>query len=183
MIAVVDSEATAEAPAPAGGPTKSTDAHREEVLAVYCKKLSFDIYTSINKLSYTAEDQSKDINVPIDTMRSWMEQLKELNCRISEYTRASVARVDRLQIEIQLAQNAMASDLLDREACHTHTLEAIGRLQTGEEPSSSVTPLSSARVTRALKLVMQWNASTKPFTETEAQSYFGAAQCRDASTN
>jgi len=171
MIALADSEATA-------GPTKSTDAHREEVLAVYCKKLSFDIYNSINQLSYAAEDQSKNINVPIDTINSWMDQLKELNCRISEYTRASVARVDRLQIEIQLAQNAMASDLLDREACHTHTLEAIGRLQTDDEPST--TPLSSARVARALKLVMQWKASTKPFTSNEPQGYFGASQCHDA---
>jgi hypothetical protein len=198
MLALRDAEGTG---ASSDAQSKSADAHAEEALAARCKKLSYDLYASINELASMAEGQSmvqtsdeasvRSITVTAEQVRAWLFALRELNCSISEYARASVARVDRLQVEMALAQNAMASDLLDREACHTHTLETITRLQLDEESAAAsqasaaraarVTP--STRVARAMKLVMQLHSSTAPFTSNEPQGYFGAGNCQDKPTD
>ena len=200
MLALHDTEATApspDTPAESATSSRSPDAHAEEALAARCKKMSYDLYASIGELASVAEGQmqlsdevgeipARAIAVTTEQVREWLSALRELNCSISEYARASVARVDRLQVEIALAQNAMASDLLDREACHTHTLETITRLQLDAEsaavPQTSssrdrITP--STRVARAMKIVMQLHSGTAPFTSNEPQGYFGACNCQD----
>jgi hypothetical protein len=200
MLALHDTEAATEASPEASdgsvSQSKSADAHAEELMAARCKKISFDLYTSINQLASVAEMQmttttiddetfTPSIAVTTEQVRAWLSALKELNCSISEYARASVARVDRLQVEMALAQNAMASDLLDREACHTHTLETITRLQLDED--SAPTPrdtsgrarVAPTRVARAMNLVMKLHSSTAPFTFNEPQGYFGASNCQD----
>lgn len=192
MLALHDTKATATSPA-----TTPSSGTIEEDLAARCKRLSYDIYTSIDQLASMAEGQSMmqstdetstaSITVTAEHLREWLSALRELNCSISEYARASVTRVDRLQVEMALAQNAMASDLLDREACHTHTLETITRLQFEEESAAAPQTLSSARaraapstrVARAMKTVIHLHASTAPFTSNEPQGYFGASKCHD----
>ena len=174
MLALHDAEAAAGAKT-----AKSTDAHMEEALAKKCKRLSFDLYTSIDRLASVAEQDT--VSVDLNELRAWLATLRELNCCISEYACASIARVDRLQIEMALAQNAMASDLLDREACHTHTLETITKLQLEEEapPPTTRGRTPSTRVVRAMQAVVRMHASTAPFTANAPLGYFGAAECRD----
>lgn len=168
MIALADSE---QQPPPQ--PTQPHK-HRADVLAVYCKKLSFDIYNAINEIASIVENSNHTTQVPTARLNEWTSHLKELNCRISECACANTTRVDRLQIEMELMQNSMASDLLDRESVHTNTLETINQICAADETSSSTT-----RVSRAVKIVSAWNASTKPFTCTEPMGYFGAADCHD----
>lgn len=194
MLALHDTEPMG---ASSDAQSKSPDAHAEEELAARCKKLSYDLYVSIDELVSVAEARqsmvvqtsdeasARSIIVTAEQVQAWLSALRELNCSISEYARASVARVDRLQVEMALTQNAMASDLLDREACHTHTLETITQLQLDEESAASQTSSARARATpstrvaRAMNLVMQLHSSTAPFTANEPQGYFGASNCQD----
>ena len=191
MLALHDAETTG-----ASSDAQSTDARAEEAIAARCKKLSYDLYVSIDELASVAKGQRmmvqtsdeaslRSITVTAEQVQAWLSALRKLNCSISEYARASVARVDRLQVEMALAQNAMAADLLDREACHTHTLETITQLQLDEESAASQTSSArarvapSTRVARAMNLVMQLHSSTAPFTSNEPQGYFGASNCQD----
>lgn len=182
MLALRDDEmggVDAEVPATAHTALRleSSDAQAEEQIASQCKQLSYELYTAIDALASAVEHPTTPtttVPIPMDTLRAWLCKLRELNCTISEYARASIARVDRLQIDAALAQNAMASDLLDREACHTHTLETISRMQLDDGQAMST------RVARAMKQVMQLHATTAPFTFSAPQGYFGAADCTGA---
>lgn len=136
----------------------------ESKYAQKCKQISFQIYESIEKTATEIERGGSD-KISITTVRGWLSSLRQLNCCLSQYAHASVARVDRLQVEIALAQNSMASDLLDREACHTTTLEAIHNSYAGDS------------VERAMQFVAQMRSTMSPFTEEKTHGYFGAERC------
>jgi hypothetical protein len=169
MIAHVDSEFTSE--------KESSDADIEQTYATRCKALSFDIYTLVDTALNDVES-GRTSSISAHQAREWKEKLRELNCCISSYARAAVSRVDRMQIETALVHNAMASDLLDREACHTNTLEVIAGLETthGDTGPSEETRAVD-HVSRALQLVSQMHSSTAPFTSEKPHGYFGAPSC------
>ena len=188
MLALHDSEAAETAPdeedaPPTARPQTASDIEKQ--YAQRCKALSYEVYSSIETLVTQLESGIPDA-VSVETARSWLSNLRDLNCCLSQYARASVSRVDRLQVEIALAHNAMASDLLDREACHTTTLEAVTATQlavssavpeAASQPSSSSDARPRDSVERAMQLVTQLRSSTAPFTAEGTQGYFGASQC------
>ena len=191
ILAVRDSEETPEpVVAPPPPPSESESASRtgkniEEAYAQRCKTLSHELYSSIDELASGVENGTL-CGVSVDTARVWLSSLRELNVCLSKYARASVSRVDRLQVEIALAHNAMTADLLDREACHTTTLEALAAAQLlpGQGQDRHSQPASSSSdvrtgdsVERAMNLVMQLHSNTAPFTSEVAHGYFGAPRC------
>ena len=136
----------------------------ETKYAKICKELSFKLHESIQKTANEIEN-GEGCEISSKIIHEWLHDLKKLNCSLSQYAHASVARVDRLQVEIALANNSMASDLLDREACHTATLEAIHNSHAGDS------------VERAMHFVSQMRCNSAPFTAEGTQGYFGAARC------
>jgi hypothetical protein len=185
MLALHDTEQAGDRNAPSATSTRGTKTTTdiEKEYAQRCKTLSHEIYSSIEKLA-TELESGNPCCVSVDTARGWLASLRELNICISQYARASVARVDRLQVEAALAHNAMASDLLDREACHTTTLEAIASAQLpcyrpdeSSQPSSSSDSRPGDSVDRAMQLVMQTHSNTAPFTSEGTHGYFGAPRC------
>lgn len=175
MLAVFDSE---DAAAPAPAPPR--ELKKEEQVAQQCKQLSFKLYNEILALSQQA-DGDDEVVAPREDVTRWLKELRQLNVQIGQYARMSVARADRLSIEMALCHTEMANDVLDREATHSHTLEAIASLQlsggdgaTGGSSSSDAHVSNPVAVTRAVRLVNALNGSTSPFTTPEHVGYFDA---------
>lgn len=175
MLSLRDSEEQAPPPAPA----PPRELKREEQVAQACKQLSYKLYTEIMALSEQADGDDEVVAPRADVVR-WLKELRELNVQIGQYARMSVARADRLSIEMVLCQTAMANDLLDREATHTHTLEAIAGLQLSDggaavgSGGADAYVSNSVAVTRAVRLVNSLNGGTSPFTTPEHVCYFDA---------
>jgi hypothetical protein len=151
-----------------------TDADIEAVYAARCKELSYELYTLIDNAVKQVECGTST-EISLDSTREWRSKLHELNCSVSQYARAAVSRIDRMQIETALVHNSMAADLLDREACHTHTLEAIASIELASRDEG--VPSSSSSVNRAMQLVAQMHAGSAPFTCEKPNGYFGASRC------
>jgi hypothetical protein len=187
MIALHDAETeeAVDGEEPPNPPAQ--ELRREEKIAAECREISYALHSAIFALAEQADaemsDDAEDATITVSRrdVHGWLEQLRELNVKVSQYARMSVARADRLQIEIAMTHSAMASDVLDRESCHTHTLESIAALQTSDSASGSTdAPQTAANaVSRAIRLVTSLHSSTAPFSSTEPLGYFGAAECSE----
>lgn len=168
------------------------DKLREEAIAEVCRKLSYALYHEFGSLVDANADDEAVVRLPVKAARSLMARLKNLNQHVGAYAAAAVARVNRLQTELLLAQNAMARDVLDREATHTSTLKAITTFELENSPSVAVAATSTApsataaaeaatrantAVGRVSRLMLQMHASTASLTSEPAVGYFTAAEC------
>ena len=176
MLVVAD-EDSAEPPAdtasqPEGAnestPTKNTQQHLAESIAQHLRERSAALHDEMQlALRDAVDDDTEDefVSVPIETLRGWAADVHELNRGIGAQSRVSAQRLDRLNVELSLMHTTMLSDLLDREATHTHTIEEIIRVGSNNE------------VGKAMRIVHQLHGGTSNLTTDAPLSYFGAATC------
>lgn len=158
MLVVADDEGapdSAEAP-------QSPPQCQSEVIATQLRQRSVALHDEMQQLL------DDDEEVEHETLRAWVKEIRQLNQGIGALSRLAAERVDRLHVEISLMQNFMLSDVLDREATHTRTLEEIVKLGPVGE------------VARAMRVVNHLHNGTATLTSDAPGSYFGSEICADA---
>lgn len=169
---VSESESIDPPPPPHPGP--GAEAIQEEAYASRCKQISFDLHSEISKFVDRLE-KGEAADLDADDARGWMGQLRELNCLLSTYARVATTRVDRMKVEIMVAQSSMASDMLDREACHTLTLESLSKMLAADSASLGTSaPPSANRVLRTTAMISAMQASTTALTTENTSCFFDA---------
>ena len=106
-------------------------------------------------------------------LSGWFARLKGANKAISRYVRAVAGERDRTDVECHMLKHAMVSDVLDREAAFTETLEAIAAADGGQHD----------KVARAMRFVASVNGSLSALTPEATLDGSLAADCvamRDA---
>ena len=133
-------DAAAEAAAAEAAEAAAAEAARKQqehalathVDAVLCKKLTYATCMEIHAVLNASGDDAP-LEVQRQTLIDWCSQLKEANKSISRYARAVTATSDRAEIELHMLKHAVFSDILDREASYTETLEALSSTEPGRD--------------------------------------------------
>jgi hypothetical protein len=119
-----------------------------------------------------AQDSPHEVDAT--TLRRWADAAADVNSGILKYARLATQRASRANLEAVMMENAMFSDVLDREATHVHTLQSLTRLADG--PGVDI---ATGAVARALRVVRQLHTGTAPLTSDLPLSYFNADTCLD----
>jgi hypothetical protein len=157
MLVVADDEGAPDSDEPQPKPQCQS-----EVIATQLRQRSMALHDEMQQLLDDEED------VEHETLRAWVKEIRQLNQGVGALSRLAAQRVDRLHVEISLMQNAMLSDVLDREATHTRTLEEIVELS------------SVGEVARAMRVVNHLHSGTTSLTSDAPLAYFGSEVCADA---
>jgi len=155
-------------------PRRALLKEQEEQLAAECRRLSFELHSEINQIAKAKEDAV----VGADTLQRWKRQTRAINVVVGKYARASVARIDRLHSEFALMQQAMAADVVDREATHVHTLEVISKIVDERDRATNVSGMTMERVKRVVATV---HGGMQALTTDMKEEFFDAETCADAS--
>lgn len=146
---------------------KDTQLELAESISSYLREHTAALHEEMQThLDASAEEDV--VQVPRGVLSAWAAEVFEVNKGVGAQSRVAAQRLDRLTVELSIMGNAMASDLLDREATHTHTIEEIVRVT------------SHAEVAKAMRVVSQLHGGTSHLTTDVPLSYFGAATCAAA---
>ena len=157
----------------AGGETRKGRRVHREAHAALCKQQTFQMCMEIDELLGGCDGSATSVAVDREVMRGWFAKLKKANKAISKYVRAVVNERDRRDVETQILKHSMMSDVLDREATFTQTLEAVVAAEGGNQD----------RVARAMRFVASVNgalAGLSPEADADSSPSELCAMIRDA---
>lgn len=144
---------------------------QEEAIASEVKKISFALFQSMTDV---LEDKD-EVVLTREQCEAWMHNCRQLNILTSAYARSAVARVDRLQVELELSNAEMSCDLLDRESMHTNTLEVLARIG---EVGTSAGRAAAERVGKAMQLIHNQSDELREVAQESPLFYFDAVAAR-----
>ena len=133
-----------------------------------CKSETYQLCMEIETVLRACTDES--LSVERSVLSTWFTRLKGANKSISRYVRAVAGERDRADVEMHMLKHAMLSDVLDREAAFTETLEAIAEADVGQQHD---------RVARAMRFVASANGSLSNLTPENSSEGASAAACVD----
>ena len=113
--------------------------------AILCKKSTFSLCMEIKKALKSGSDDS--VVVSRKDLENWFSRLKEANKSISRYVRTVSVEHQRSEVELHMLRHSMFTDILDREASYTETLEAIASIDGKQE-----------KVARAMRFIATLNS-------------------------
>ena len=112
------------------------------------------------------------VSVERAVLKDWFSRLKDTNKSISRHARMTAVECERSSIELHMLKHAMFTDILDREASFTETLEAIASTDAGKE-----------KVARAMRFVASVNGGLSGLSAENVPVSDGVQKCaslRDA---
>ena len=153
----------------------------EHKIGQVCKQASFELHA---EMAECLDDSDDDVlSISRSTVSEWMQTVFELNARINQYTKLTTARIDRVNIDQALLRQSFLSDVLDREATHSATLETLVRVQdqvAAKAGGSSSNSAYKSPVMRAAAVVCMAREATKTLTSDVELYYVDASDCANA---